>query len=480
MNIPTRRPLGEFAAMIAATDEHGPYHLRLLDEAARALAGLTEIAIPRRLELADKLERWRYQLLGHRPAARGTANRALAESLDLAANELARRPARAPRAVRKALDPTAGPSMWHRQPGGLDLAEVEASLRRDAGLDELVRRAAACTVGQFRGPIAPESASASPVHSGLIPGQPSASPARKMLLYAPLYASNFCINHCLYCAFRYPQRLQRQHLDRSAVLRQAQILWRRGLRHLLLVAGDFPKLTSTDYFAEIVADLRDQGFSIAVEIAAQSTASYARLVEAGACGVTLYQETYDEQLYARYHPRGTKAPFDWRLEALERAAEAGMPRLGLGVLLGLGEPVYDVLTMIRHGQYLRTRFPEVSLAFSLPRIHEAPGGFRPPYAVDDDVFVRFYCVLRLAFPRAHLVLSTRERTELRNRLAKICITQMSAGSCTAPGGYTADVANQRGGQQFPVADHRAPEEVAQWLRAAGLEVSWKIESEPQP
>jgi 2-iminoacetate synthase len=276
----------------------------------------------------------------------------------------------------------------------------------------------------------------------------------------------------LYCAFRYPHKIPREHLDRSEALRQAEILWRRGLRHVLLVAGDFPKLTSTDYFTGIIRDLRDRGFSVAVEIAPQSTTSYAELVQAGACGLTLYQETYNERLYARYHPRGTKVSWDWRLEAHERAAEAGMSRLGLGVLLGLSEPRQDVLAMIRHGRYLQARFPDVTLAFSLPRIHDAPDGFEPPYPTDDETFVRLYCVLRLAFPEAHLVLSTRENAALRERLAKICITQMSAGSSTAPGGYGADQTAQGPRQQFPLADYRTPAEVAQSLSQAGFDVCW--------
>jgi len=474
MNVSCRRPLEEFAAWIAATGEHAAYHLRLLDEAERTLAGQQESSPERRQALADKLERWRYQLLSHVAATSDPMERELAESLDLAANKLAQRPVWAPRSLRKALSSVAEMSQYH-QPGDLDLAEVEASLGPNVGLEELTRRAAACTAGLVSRPIASESGNGGPsAHSASVENSHSAEVVRRVVLYAPLYLSNYCTNHCAYCAFRYPHNIHREHLDHSDVLRQAQFLGEQGLRHLLLVAGDYPKLTSTKYFAEIIEVLSDEGFSVAIEIAAQSTASYVQLVRAGACGVTLYQETYDEKLYARYHPRGSKARFDWRLEALERAAEAGIPRLGLGVLLGLGEPVNDVLTLIRHGQYLHSRFPGVALAFSLPRIHDAPDGFRPPYHVDDEAFVRFYCVLRLAFPHAHLVLSTREHVDLRNRLAKICITQMSAGSRTAPGAYGGDRVDQTKRQQFAVADHRTPAEVAQWLRNAGLEVSWEI------
>ena len=132
---------------------------------------------------------------------------------------------------------------------------------------------------------------------------------------------------------------------------------------------------------------------------------------------------------------------------------------------------------MRHGRYLHSRFPDRTLAFSLPRIYEAPAGFRVPFPVDDETFVRMYCALRIAFPDAELVLSTRERAELRNRLAQICITQISAGSCTAPGGYEDSAGQPHAGEQFPVCDNRSPAEVAAWLENAGFQVTWQV---PEP
>ena len=122
-------------------------------------------------------------------------------------------------------------------------------------------------------------------------------PRRRMLLYAPLYLSSYCVNYCLYCGYRYPHRLQREHLTLDEALAQATILRQRGMKHLLLVAGDFPKLTSTSYFVEIIQALTEHGHQIAVELAPQTTHSYAEMARAGACGVTLYQETYNEELY---------------------------------------------------------------------------------------------------------------------------------------------------------------------------------------
>ncbi len=207
-----------------------------------------------------------------------------------------------------------------------------------------------------------------------------------MLLYAPIYLSSYCINHCTYCGFRHPNEIPRKHLTLREALRQAEILCDRGFRHILLVAGDYPRLTTTRYFAGILRELAARGVAPSIEIAPQSTESYSAMVAAGACGITLYQETYDEDLYALYHPRGSKVSFDWRLEALDRAAEAGIARLGLGFLLGLGDPREDLLAMLRHARYLQSRYAACGLAFSLPRIHEAPAGFEPPCPVERPDF----------------------------------------------------------------------------------------------
>jgi 2-iminoacetate synthase len=295
-----------------------------------------------------------------------------------------------------------------------------------------------------------------------------------MLLYAPLYLSSYCVNHCVYCGFRYPAQIERKQLSAAEAVEEARILHDRGFRHVLLVAGDYPQRMTTAYYVEIIGRLKELGIAPTVEIAPQTTGAYAEMAAAGVCGVTLYQETYNEELYGLYHPRGPKVSYDWRLEGLERAAEAGIRRLGLGVLLGLADPREDLRAMMRHARYLGRRFPECPLAFSLPRIREAPPEFETPYPVDDETFIRMYCALRVAFPKATLVLSTRERAELRGRLARICITQMSAGSCTSPGGYTATHQPRPLGKQFPICDHRRPAEVAASLDHAGIQPVWEV------
>lgn len=457
MSLDLQPALGMLADWVRATGPQASGCLRLLGRAERILAGEEDASEAVRGDLADGLERWRYRYLDeHRPRL-GPDDRRLADALDLAANRLAGRNPRPPRWPRAAI----GGASPDSQQG----AQAAACLDPRVPLEELAGRVAELTREHF--------AAAS---EGDVPSPPEARPAgrRRMLLYAPLYLSSHCTNYCAYCGFRQPQNIARKHLDHDEVLEQAEILRGRGLRHILLVAGDCPPLTTTDYYAAVIRALADRGISPAIEIAPQTTSSYARLVAAGACGITLYQETYNEELYALYHAGGSKASYDWRLEGVERAAEAGMGRLGLGILLGLADPREDLLAMIRHAAYLESRFPGRRLAFSLPRIREAPKDFQTPHPVDDETFLRLYCVLRLAFPQAELVLSTREPVALRTRLAGICITQMSAGSSTVPGGYEQDPAERVCGEQFPVSDHRGPAEVARWLRAAGFQVTWDI------
>ncbi len=335
------------------------------------------------------------------------------------------------------------------------LARAAECLDPAISLDQLVRRATELTAEHFSPPSAASAA------------------GRRMLLYAPLYLSSHCVNHCVYCGFRSPESIQRKHLSADEALQQADILQGRGFQHILLVAGDFPRLTTTDYFVEIARALVERGVRPAVEIAPQTTAAYTEMADAGVCGVTLYQETYNEQLYGRYHPRGSKAAYDWRFEGLHRAARAGIGRLGLGVLLGLADPREDLTAMLGHAGQLQSQFPGHTFAFSLPRIHEAPAGFKTPYSIDDETFVRLYCTLRIAFPLAELVLSTRESATLRNRLAEICITQLSAGSSTVPGGYE-DGPGQSYGAQFPVTDRRSAAEMSEWLRDAGFSIAWNV------
>jgi 2-iminoacetate synthase len=445
----TRPPLHTYVEWLRDTDDHADFHLALIERVERAwdACAVNEESH----SLAEKLDRWRYQHLHERGLQLSPRDEAFVDALDLTANRLAGRAKRPPRQTRQSIH---------------DASLDTGSIRRAAEtldpqypLEQLIDQAYRITADHFGTPAE--------VRPGVIL-------PRRMLLYAPLYVSSECVNYCTYCGFRYPLDIERRHLTLDEVVEQIAVLRKRGFGHLLIVGGDFPRLTSAGYYRDIVRATVRADIDPAIEIAPQTTSAYEALVADGVRGLTLYQETYDEQLYAKYHVRGPKSGFHWRLESQDRAAEAGMPRLGLGVLLGLAEPRQDVSAMMRHAVYLRDRFPDRTLAFSLPRIHEAPEGFSIKHPVSDAELIRLYCALRIAFPRAELVLSTRESTPLRNRLARICITQMSAGSSTTPGGYGSEPA--AGGQQFPVSDDRTPSELAEWLEGTGFHVAWSFES----
>ena len=471
VNLP---PIAEFVELVKATDEDADLRLLLVEQAVPVLYAAAATTVDERELLAEKFERWRYQRLNRYSPQLSGNERRLSAVLDLAAGKILQGHARPPKSPRAAIYPSVGPGTQDQGPRSTGFARLGAVLDPHVPLEEIAREAAVVTSRHFRS----WPSSATQQTAGGDELAPRELPTRwRMRLYAPLYLSNYCVNHCLYCAFRFPNELDRVHLSVDQAIAEAKLLRTQGHEHLLVVAGDFPKLTSTDYLLTIIRELAARKFSVAVEVAPQSTVSYAKMVRTGACGVTLYQETYQEELYRRLHPRGPKVWFDWRLEALERAGEAGMKRLGLGILLGLADPALDIRCLIRHGQYLLDRFPEVRLAFSLPRIHEAPDAFRSDVAVDDETFIRLYCALRFSFPTADLVLSTRESGPLRDQLSRICITQMSAGSCTSPGGYTGIENGAHTREQFPVFDHRTASQVADALERSGFDLSWNVQDD---
>jgi 2-iminoacetate synthase len=293
---------------------------------------------------------------------------------------------------------------------------------------------------------------------------------RTILLYAPLYLSNECTNGCRYCGFNAENPAPRQTLSLERVEAEARVLYQRGFRHLLLVTGEAPQAANDDYLEAVVRRLRPLFDSISIEIYPMSLDSYRRMVAAGVDGLTLYQETYNRALYAEMHPYGKKRDYAWRLLAPERGGAAGLRRIGIGTLLGLGEFRSEGFFTGLHGLYLARHCWRTQLTFSFPRMRPAEGGFVPNNPVSDRDFVQLMCALRLLLPDAGLVLSTRESATLRDHLLPLGITQMSAGSCTSPGGYAE---GEQGTRQFIIDDDRSPAEVEAMIRSKGYEAVWK-------
>jgi len=293
---------------------------------------------------------------------------------------------------------------------------------------------------------------------------------KTILLYAPLYLSNECSNGCRYCGFSAGNKVPRKTLTLDEIEAEARVIHERGFRHILLVTGELPKAVDNAFLAAAAQRIRHLFSSIAIEVYPMDEAGYAGMVAAGIDGLTLYQETYDRALYAEMHPFGKKRDYAWRLTAPERGGAAGLRRIGIGALLGLGQHRAEAFFVGLHALHLSRHFWRSHLSVSFPRMRPADGGFQPLSPVSDRDFVQLICALRLLLPDAGLVLSTRESAALRDNLLPLGITQMSAGSCTAPGGYAHGEDSTR---QFAIDDDRTPAEFARMIQSKGYEAVWK-------
>jgi 2-iminoacetate synthase len=325
---------------------------------------------------------------------------------------------------------------------------------------------------------------------------------RTIKLYAPLYLSNFCVNACRYCGFNKENKVGRTRLTIEQALAEADIIAAEGFGDILLVSSEDRKIVSIEYLTELAEKLRDKFSSVSIEVYQMSVDEYAKLFEAGIKGVTVYQETYDREAYAYYHPAappkagmikagaaGPKSDYDNRLDTPDRVAAAGMREIGLGALLGLVDWRVETMALAEHAHYLVKRYWRSHVSFSFPRLrpaYSAPeaGAGQSKHLLSDKNLVQMILALRLCFADAPLVLSTRERAELRDRLIKLGITKMSAGSKTCPGGYSEQAGLRRGRQQsdrpsegtlrqFEIDDSRSPAQVAAMIRAQGAEPVWK-------
>ncbi|MEZ4484325.1 MAG: 2-iminoacetate synthase ThiH [Syntrophotaleaceae bacterium] len=289
-------------------------------------------------------------------------------------------------------------------------------------------------------------------------------------LYAPLYLSNECCNGCLYCGFNASNKMERRTLSLDEAESEARILHQRGFRHIQLLTGETPGAADPEYLAAVVQRLRSLFSSISIEVYPMDTAGYAQMVAAGVDNLTVYQETYDRDLYAELHPFGPKRDFDWRLGTAERGGAAGLRSIGIGALLGLSDWRNEGFYVGLHARYLAKHFWRSRINISFPRLRPADGGFAPRSPVSDTALVQLICALRLLMPDSALVLSTRESAALRDHLLPLGITQISAGSSTAPGGYGHQ---EEANQQFAIDDDRDAEEICAMLRAKGYDPVFK-------
>ncbi len=288
-------------------------------------------------------------------------------------------------------------------------------------------------------------------------------------LYAPLYLSNYCENQCVYCGYNSKLKYPRIQLTDNEILEEAKILKAKGFQHILLLTGEAPHKTNLTYIANAVKMLNPLFSSICLEIYPLETNEYEILIENGADSLTIYQETYNRNIYKQVHLAGKKADFNFRLNTPDRAGKANFAKITLGALLGLADFRWEALNLAAHLDYLKKNYWQIEYAISVPRIKKIPVGFMPLVEVTDLDITQLILAFRLCFKDIGINLSTRESALLRDNLINLGVTAISAESKTNPGGY----AGKNNLTQFETADNRNLAEIKKMLIKNNLEPVFK-------
>jgi len=291
---------------------------------------------------------------------------------------------------------------------------------------------------------------------------------RRLVVFAPLYISNLCGNECMYCAFRASNpEIVRRALTQEEIARETMILEDQGHKRVLLVAGESYPKEGFRYVLDSIATVygaksgKGEIRRVNVNVAPLKPEEFRELQKAGIGTYQLFQETYHPDTYHRVHLGGRKKDYAWRITAIDRAMEAGIDDVGIGVLFGLSEWRWEVQALLQHIRYLEDRFGIGPHTISVPRLEPATGSdiaAHPPHAVDDIDFMKIVAILRLAVPYTGIIMSTRETPRMRRDTFALGVSQISAGSRTNPGGY-ADARLEEDGSQFSLGDHRPLDDV---------------------
>ncbi|MGB1129701.1 MAG: 2-iminoacetate synthase ThiH [Haloferula sp.] len=319
---------------------------------------------------------------------------------------------------------------------------------------------------------------------------------KTMRLFAPLYLSNECVNNCRYCGFSRDNPILRTTLTVDQVVREARHLHDLGFRNILLVAGEHPKFVSEGYLQECLDAIKSFVPTIGIEVGPMEDPQYAEIVGHGAEGLIVYQETYHRETYTQLHTAGPKKNFDWRLDCPERAYKGGFRRIGIGALFGLADWRHEAMSLAAHLEHLYRHCWKAQFTVAFPRMRPYAGNYEyepdPDRLLSDRTLVQLVAAFRLCFPQVGIVLSTREPAPLRDALAPLGVTMMSAGARTEPGGYTGaghddlhltvrgrrvemeqSTGCERATEQFKIDDTRSAAEVAEMLRRKKLDPVWK-------
>lgn len=293
---------------------------------------------------------------------------------------------------------------------------------------------------------------------------------KTLQMYIPLYLSNECQNICTYCGFSFDNKIPRRTLSDQDILNEARMIKSMGYDHVLLVTGEANKTVGVSYLAHAIKLLRPYFSTISIEVQPLEEEEYKKLLSLGVHAVLIYQETYNRERYAEYHPKGKKSNFSYRLDTPERLGRAGVYKMGIGVLIGLDDWRTDSFFNAAHLEYLEKHFWQTKYSISFPRLRPAEGNDNSKMVMTDKELTQLICAYRIFDEEVELSLSTRESPNFRDNIIKLGITSISAGSKTNPGGYASAPESL---EQFEIHDERSPQEIVSMIRANGYEAVWK-------
>ncbi len=290
-------------------------------------------------------------------------------------------------------------------------------------------------------------------------------------MYIPLYLSNACTNFCVYCGFNHNNDITRTTLNDSQIEAECKAIRKLGpFENLLIVTGEHPAIAGVDYIENALHIARPYFNNLSIEVMPLKSEDYYRLTKAGLNGVVCFQETYHKDRYKVYHPKGMKSIFEWRLNGYDRMGQAGVHKIGMGVLIGLEDWRTDVTMMAYHLRYLQKKYWKTRYSVNFPRMRPSESGFQPNVTMTDRELAQLTFAFRIFDHDVDISYSTRENPVFRANMMKLGVTSMSAGSKTEPGGYTS---TPDALEQFHVSDERTPAEVAEEIRELGYEPVWK-------
>ncbi len=289
---------------------------------------------------------------------------------------------------------------------------------------------------------------------------------KNIQLYIPIYLSSECNNDCIYCGFNINNKIVRKTLSIDEIKKELKYIKKNGFKNILLLTGDAPEKADINYLKKAVETVKKSSPQISLEIYPMDEKNYKKLIDSGAIGLTIYQETYDKKIYKKVHSHGLKNDFKFRIETPDRALKAGFRKIGIGALLGLSDWRIEAAFLGRHAKYLMKKYWRSEINISFPRLRPSKTGFQPLHEVSDESLVQMILALRLFLPRAGITLSTRESAKFRDHMIGYGVTLMSAGSKTNPGGYETYIENKTD-DQFEIEDNRDVDKIVKIIKQKG-------------